>query len=89
MRATVSLLVADASRRQEPRWAHRNDVFYDERLDDQLDGQQPVGQVGLYLSDLLSPGLPVPSVFSRPTAAETVAGVVRYVLSSPSLLSCS
>ncbi len=81
-RATISLLVADVSP-QQPRWAHREDVFYD----DQLDGQQPVGQVALYPSDLLSPGLPVPSAFSRPTAAEAAAGVVRYVLLSYPLLS--
>ena len=36
--ATVSLLVADASRDQEPRWAYCDGVFYDERLNDQLDG---------------------------------------------------
>ncbi len=59
---------------REPRWAYRNDVFYDERLD-----SQPIGQVGL-TSPICSPRLPVPSVFCRPTATEIAAGTSRYVL---------
>ncbi len=86
--ATVSLLVADTSQPQgSPRWAHRDDVFYDGRLEDQLDGpHQPTGRVALYLSDLLSPGRPVPSGFSRPTAAEIAAGISRYVCMPGGLL---
>ena len=83
--ATVSLLVADVAdtdadadadtettRRQEPRWAYRHGSYYDARLDN-----QPTGQVALYLSDLLSPSVPVPSAFSRPAAAEIAAGISR------------
>ncbi len=72
--AKVSLLAAGAAAQHEPRWIHRDELFYDQRL---LDDQQPTGQVTLYLSDLLSNRLPIPSAFCRPTAAEQAAGISR------------
>ncbi len=75
--AKVSLLVADASQ-DRPRWALRDEVFYNERLDQPE--HQPAGQIALYLSDLLCPHLPVPSVFCRPPAD---TATIRFVLWSP------
>ncbi len=81
--AKVSLVVADedgdnndanenASQRQLC-WFPLDEVFYDEGVN-----YQPLGQVDLYLSDLLSRRLPIPLAFRRPTTAELVAGIYRY-----------
>ncbi|EAQ89047.1 predicted protein [Chaetomium globosum CBS 148.51] len=71
-RASVSLLVADAS---ASRWVHYFDPFYDDDL-----VEQPVGQVNLYLSDFIDfTGLPAESCleFHRPSKADLDAGVSR------------
>ncbi|KAK4157050.1 hypothetical protein C8A00DRAFT_40532 [Chaetomidium leptoderma] len=63
-KAWVSLLVADDSSSD---WVQRSELFYDES------GQQPVGQVDLYLSDFL--GLAsLPAAFCRPSATELASG---------------
>lgn len=68
-RAKVSLLVADGSL---SRWVQRDESFYDEDLDD-----QPVGQVGLYVSDFLRGDDALPAALCRPSGAELAAGVSR------------
>ncbi len=78
--ATLSLLVADPADPEAPRWVHRNELFYADRAADEEE-PQPAGQVGLYLSDILSPQQPIPLAFCRPTAAESAAGIVRYIFS--------
>lgn len=46
-------------------------------FDDSLDAQQPVGQVGLFLSDFV--GLAgLPAAYCRPSAAELDAGITRF-----------
>lgn len=75
-RASVSLLVADAS---ASRWVHYFDPFYDDDL-----VEQPVGQVNLYLSDFIDfTGLPAESCleFHRPSKTDLDAGVSRFVSS--------
>ncbi|KAK3300414.1 uncharacterized protein B0H64DRAFT_369672 [Chaetomium fimeti] len=64
----VSLRVADDS---SSYWAKQSELFYDEDL-----AQQPVGQVGLYLSDFLGPAGLRPA-FCRPSASELAAGITR------------
>ena len=73
---TFSLVVADAAS-GAPRWVHRNQLLY---ADDGITGEyRPAGEIGLYLSDLLSPQQPVPFMFRRPSAAEAAVGIVWYV----------
>ncbi len=69
--AKVSLLVADGSL---GRWAQRGGIFYSDSFD-----EQPVGQVGLYISDFLRGDDNLPTAFRRPSAAELTSGVSRYV----------
>ncbi|KAH8891445.1 hypothetical protein GQ53DRAFT_841395 [Thozetella sp. PMI_491] len=72
-RAKANLLVADSSLQDDQvhRWIQRGTPFYDENLAD-----QPAGQVGFYISDLLPEG-PLPQAFYRPSAAELATGVSR------------
>ena len=71
--AKVSLFVADGTK---GRWVQRSEVFCDDALE-----KQPIGRVGFYISDFLSPqGLP--AALCRPSAAELAGGVLRFVPSS-------
>ncbi len=68
-KAWISLLAADDS---SSRWVEHSQLFHDDMLD-----QQPDGQVDLYLSDFLgSAGLA--AAFCRPSAVELAAGVFRF-----------
>jgi hypothetical protein len=67
-KAWVSLLAADG-------WAQHHELYHDDNLD-----QQPVGQIDLYLSDLVGfAGLP--AAYCRPSAAELAAGITKLVVS--------
>lgn len=68
----VSLRVADDA---SSYWAKRSELFFDEDL-----AQQPVGEVGLYLSDLLGPA-GLPEVYCCPSAAEMASGITRFAIS--------
>ena len=76
--AKVSLMVAEGA---QCRWVQRGETFYSDHLAD-----QPVGEIGFYLSDFLRS--PVPPDFRRPSATELAAGISRSVaLPSFSLVS--
>ena len=66
----LSVLTADDS---SSRWVQRAELFHDDDLD-----QQPDGQVGLYLSDFLG-AISLPASFCRPSALERAIGVSRFV----------
>ncbi|KAK4033874.1 hypothetical protein C8A01DRAFT_49609 [Parachaetomium inaequale] len=70
-KAWVSLLTADKS---SSRWVQHSQLFHDDNLN-----QQPDGQVDLYLSDFFgSAGLP--AAFCRPSAVELATGVPRSIV---------
>lgn len=71
-KAWVSLLVA--AENSSSRWVQHSQLFHDDHLD-----QQPDGQVDLYLSDFLGPA-GLPAAICRPSADELAAGVSRLVL---------
>jgi hypothetical protein len=72
-RGTVSLLTADGTKGH---WVQRSEVFHDDTSE-----EQPIGQLGFYISDFLGPqGLP--TAFCRPSAAELAGGMLRFVPSS-------
>jgi hypothetical protein len=61
-------------------WVQHHELYHDDNLK-----QQPVGQVGLYLSDFAgSAGLP--PAYRRPSTAELATGITRFaiLLSIPS-----
>jgi hypothetical protein len=66
-KAWVSLLVADG-------WIQRHEVYHDDNLD-----AQPVGRVGLYLSDFID-AAGLPPAYCRPTAAELTDGTMRFAV---------
>lgn len=70
-KAWVSLLVAGSP----SDWVQHSELYHDDDL-----VQQPVGQVDLYLSDLVSLA-GVPTAFCRPSTVELAAGVTRFVVS--------
>ena len=64
------MLVADG-------WLLHHELHYNDNLD-----QQPIGQVDLYLSDLVTfAGLPPASC--RPSTAELAAGIMRFATLIP------
>jgi len=70
-KATISLFVADGP---EGYWLQRRVIFYDDALE-----EQPIGQLGLYISDFLGvQGLP--TAYCRPSAAEIATGISLFVL---------
>jgi hypothetical protein len=70
-KAWVSLRVADDP---SSHWIQHHDLYHDDALD-----QQPDGQVDLYLSDLVgSAGLP--AAYCRPSTAELAAGITRFAI---------
>ncbi|KAK4642175.1 hypothetical protein QC761_0081780 [Podospora bellae-mahoneyi] len=66
-KAWVSLLVAGSP----SDWVQHSELYHDDDL-----VQQPVGQVDLYLSDLVNLA-GVPTAFCRPSTVELAAGVTR------------
>jgi len=70
-KAKVALLVADGT--TAGTWVRYFETIYDDNL-----VEQPEGDVGLYISDFLGPA-GLPTAFCRPSAAETAAGVQRFV----------
>lgn len=53
-------------------WAKDQELFYDDAL-----GQQPAGEIGLYLSDLVGfTGLPAAAY--RPSPTELASGIARF-----------
>jgi hypothetical protein len=70
-KAWVSLRVEDDP---SSHWIQHHELFHDDALD-----QQPVGQIDLYLSDLVGFG-GLPAASCRPSAAELAAGITRFVV---------
>ena len=69
-KAWVGLRAADGPSRPSS-WAQPTELFFDDEL---VVGQQPVGQINLYLSDFV--GLAgVPTGFCRPSTAELASGI--------------
>jgi hypothetical protein len=73
-RAKVSLFTADGTKGH---WVQRSEIFYDDALE-----EQPIGQVGFYISDFLG-GQGLPAALCRPSATEIAGGMLRFVTSSP------
>lgn len=70
-RAKFALRVADGT--TTGAWIRYFEPIYDDDL-----VKQPEGDVGLYISDFLGPA-GLPTTFCRPSAAETAAGIQRFV----------
>jgi hypothetical protein len=70
-RAKIALRVADGT--VAGTWVLYFKTLYDDNL-----VEQPEGEVGLYISDFIGPA-GLPTAFCRPSAAETAAGVQRFV----------
>ncbi|KAK3363735.1 hypothetical protein B0T25DRAFT_470020, partial [Lasiosphaeria hispida] len=67
-KAKMSLFTADGTKGH---WVQRSVIFYDDALE-----EQPIGQLGLYLSDFLG-ARGLPTAFCRPSAAELAAEISR------------
>jgi len=74
-RAKVALRVTDGTTADTTAgtWVRYFETIYDDDL-----VEQPEGEIGLYVSDFVGPA-GLPTALCRPSAAETVAGVQRFV----------